>query len=277
MYGAIEFYQACRAEGIQPIIGCEIYICPNRFEKHGAAREYSHLVLLCENFTGYQNLMQLVSLGFTEGFYYRPRIDYKLLREHAEGLICLSGCLSGDLPKMLLQGRMQDAKDYVYEMQSIFGKDRFYIEIMDHGLPDEKMALNRLKQLSRETGVPLAATNDCHYLYREDAQAQEVLMCIQTGKTLQDETRMRMETEEMYAFSFRTARRRWTTRRKLRKGAAWNLISASSICRIFPLRPAKQLWKCSPVFVWTACASVIRIRRRIPPASPEPALITSFP
>jgi len=201
MYGAIEFYQACKAEGVQPIIGCEIYISQNRFEKHGAAREYSHLVLLCENFKGYQNLMKLVSLGFTEGFYYRPRIDYKLLREYSDGLICLSGCLSGDLPKMLLQGRMRDAQDYVYEMQSIFGKDRFYIEIMDHGLPEEKQALNRLKQLSRETGVPLAATNDCHYLYREDAQAQEVLMCIQTGKTLQDETRMRMETEEMYVKS----------------------------------------------------------------------------
>ena len=201
MYGAIEFYQACKAEGVQPIIGCEMYICPDRFEKHGAAREYSHLVLLCENFKGYQNLMKLVSLGFTEGFYYRPRIDYKLLREYSEGLICLSGCLSGDLAKMLSQGRMRDAQEYVYQMQSIFGKSRFYIEIMDHGLADEKIVLPRLKQLSRETGVPLAATNDCHYLYREDAQAQEVLMCIQTGKTLQDETRMRMETEEMYVKS----------------------------------------------------------------------------
>jgi len=201
MYGAIEFYQACKAEGVQPIIGCEMYICPDRFEKHGAAREYSHLVLLCENFKGYQNLMKLVSAGFTEGFYYRPRIDYKLLREYSEGLICLSGCLSGDLAKMLSQGHMRDAQDYVYQMQSIFGKGRFYIEIMDHGLADEKIVLPRLKQLSRETGVPLAATNDCHYLYREDAQAQEVLMCIQTGKTLQDETRMRMETEEMYVKS----------------------------------------------------------------------------
>ena len=201
MYGAIEFYQACQAEGITPIIGCEMYICPDRFEKHGAAREYSHLVLLCENMTGYKNLMKLVSLGFTEGFYYRPRIDYKLLEQHSEGLICLSGCLSGDLPKMLLQGRMRDAQEYVHKMQGLFGKDRFYIEIMDHGLAEEKQALHRLKQLSRETGVPLAATNDCHYLYREDAQAQEVLMCIQTGKTLQDETRMRMETEEMYVKS----------------------------------------------------------------------------
>ncbi len=201
MYGVVEFYQACKAEGIEPIIGCEVYICPNRFEKHGAAREYSHLVLLCENMEGYRNLIKLVSLGFTEGFYYRPRIDYALLREHAKGLICLSGCLSGDLPKMLLQGRMQDARDYVGQMQSIFGRDRFFIEIMDHGLAEEKMVLPRLRQLSLETGAPLAATNDCHYLYREDAQAQEVLMCIQTGKTLQDETRMRMETQELYVKS----------------------------------------------------------------------------
>lgn len=201
MYGVIDFYNACVENGITPIIGCEVYICQDRFEKHGAAREYSHLILLCENNTGYHNLIKLVSLGFTEGFYYRPRIDYKLLREHHEGLICLSACLSGDLPKMLSQGRMEDAKNYALMMQDIFGKGKYYIEIMDHGLQDEKLVLPRLKQLSRETGIPMAATNDCHYLYREDAPSQEVLMCIQTGKTLQDETRMRMECEEMYVKS----------------------------------------------------------------------------
>ena len=184
MYGVIDFYNACVENDITPIIGCEVYICQDRYEKHGAAREYSHLILLCENNTGYQNLIKLVSAGFTEGFYYRPRIDYRLLREHHEGLICLSACLSGDLPKMLSQGRMEDAKKYALEMQEIFGKGKYYIEIMDHGLQDEKMVLPRLKQLSRETGIPMAATNDCHYLYREDAPAQEVLMCIQTGKTL---------------------------------------------------------------------------------------------
>lgn len=201
MYGAIDFYNACLSEGITPIIGCEVYICQDRFEKHGAAREYSHLILLCENNLGYQNLIKLVSAGFTEGFYYRPRIDYKLLEENHEGLICLSACLSGDLPKMLMQGRMQDAKEYALNMQRIFGVGKYYIEIMDHGLADEKMVLPRLKQLSRETGIPLAATNDCHYLYREDAQAQEVLMCIQTGKTLQDEMRMRMESDQLYVKS----------------------------------------------------------------------------
>jgi len=201
MYGAVEFYNACKKAGITPVIGCEVYICQNRFEKQGAAREYSHLILLCENNTGYRNLMKLVSAGFTEGFYYKPRIDYELLRQHSEGLICLSACLSGDLPKLLLSGRYEDAKKYALSMQQLFGEGRYYIEVMDHGLSEERQVLPLLMRLSRETGIPLAATNDCHYLYREDAPAQEVLMCIQTGKTLQDETRMRMETEELYVKS----------------------------------------------------------------------------
>ena len=201
MYGAIDFYNACQENGITPVIGCEVYICQDRFEKHGAAREYSHLILLCENNIGYRNLIKLVSAGFTEGFYYRPRIDYKLLAENHEGLICLSACLSGDLPKMLLAGQMEEAKKYALRMQDVFGKGRYFIEIMDHGLQEERMVLPRLKQLSRDTGIPLVATNDCHYLYREDAPAQEVLMCIQTGKTLQDETRMRMESDQLYVKS----------------------------------------------------------------------------
>lgn len=201
MYGVIDFYNACQEAGITPVIGCEVYICPDRFEKHGAAREYSHMILLCENQIGYQNLVKLVSAGFTEGFYYKPRIDYSLLRRHAEGLICLSACLSGDLPKLLLQGRAEEARKYALEMQALFGKGNYFVEIMDHGLEEERIVLPRLKALARDTGIPLVATNDCHYLYREDAAAQEALMCIQTGKTLQDENRMRMETEELYVKS----------------------------------------------------------------------------
>ncbi len=201
MYGAVEFYSACRAENIQPVIGCEVYVCKDRFQKNGDGRSSSHLILLCENNVGYQNLMKLVSAGFTEGFYYRPRIDYALLKEHSEGLICLSACLSGDLPKLLMQGRQEEAKAYALGMQEIFGVGRYYIEIMDHGLADEKTVLPRLIAVAKETGIPLVATNDCHYLKREDAPAQEVLMCIQTGKTLQDEVRMRMETEELYVKS----------------------------------------------------------------------------
>ncbi len=201
MYGAVDFYTACKDEGIHPVIGCEVYICPDRFDKTYVSREYSHLILLCENQTGYQNLTKLVSQGFTEGFYYRPRLDYALLRQHAEGLICLTACLSGDLPKLLLQGRRDEARAYVEEMRGIFGKDNFFIEIMDHGIPEERQVLPELIAIARETGVPLVATNDCHYLERKDAAAQEVLMCVQTGKTLQDEARMRMETEELYVKS----------------------------------------------------------------------------
>ncbi len=201
MYGAIDFYQACRDKGIHPVIGCEVYVCPDMEEKRVMSREYSHLVLLCENNQGYQNLMQLVSEGYTRGFYYRPRIDYKLLEKYHEGLIALSACLSGDLPKLLLEGRYEDARAYALDMQRIMGKDNFFIEIMDHGIREEKTVLPRLVRLSAETGIPLVATNDAHYLERQDAAAQEVLMCIQTGKTLDDEQRMRMETQELYVKS----------------------------------------------------------------------------
>ena len=198
LYGVIDFYSACKDAGIHPVIGCEMYLCANMDEKIYANREYSHLILLCENETGYKNLMYLCSEAFTRGFYYRPRIDYKLLREHHEGLICLTACLSGDLPKLLLDGRIAEAEKYVREMDEMFGHGNFFIEIMDHGIADEKRLLPRIVDMSERTGVPMVATNDCHYMRREDAEAQEVLMCIQTGKTLDDEERMRMETDQLY-------------------------------------------------------------------------------
>ncbi len=198
MYGCIDFYSAMKDAGIKPIIGCEVYVCRDRLDKSAANREYSHLILLCENNTGYQNLMKLVSEGFLTGYYYRPRIDYNLIRQHSEGLICLSACLSGDLPKLLLQGRYDDAEAYVREMQDIFGEKNFYVEIMDHGIREEKIVMPRLISLAREMNVPLVATNDCHYLEEKDADAQEVLLCIQTGKTLDDANRMRMDTRQLY-------------------------------------------------------------------------------
>lgn len=201
MYGCIDFYSAMKDAGIKPIIGCEVYVCRNRLDKSAANREYSHLILLCENNTGYQNLMKLVSEGFLTGYYYRPRIDYNLIRQHSEGLICLSACLSGDLPKLLLQGRYDDAEAYVREMQDIFGEKNFYVEIMDHGIREEKIVMPRLISLAREMNVPLVATNDCHYLEEKDADAQEVLLCIQTGKTLDDANRMRMDTRQLYVKS----------------------------------------------------------------------------
>lgn len=201
MYGCIDFYSAMKDAGIKPIIGCEVYVCHDRLDKSAANREYSHLILLCENNTGYQNLMKLVSEGFLTGYYYRPRIDYNLIRQHSEGLICLSACLSGDLPKLLLQGRYDDAEAYVREMQDIFGEKNFYVEIMDHGIREEKIVMPRLISLAREMNVPLVATNDCHYLEEKDADAQEVLLCIQTGKTLDDANRMRMDTRQLYVKS----------------------------------------------------------------------------
>lgn len=201
MYGCIDFYSAMKDAGVKPIIGCEVYVCRDRLDKSAANREYSHLILLCENNAGYQNLMKLVSEGFLTGYYYRPRIDYNLIRQHSEGLICLSACLSGDLPKLLLQGRYDDAEAYVREMQDIFGEKNFYVEIMDHGIREEKIVMPRLISLAREMNVPLVATNDCHYLEEKDADAQEVLLCIQTGKTLDDANRMRMDTRQLYVKS----------------------------------------------------------------------------
>ena len=201
LYGVVDFYTAMTEAGIKPIIGMEAYVCRDRTDKSVTGRENSHLILLCENNTGYQNLMKLSSEAFITGYYYKPRMDYNLIRQHSEGLIALSACLSGDLPKMLLNGQDESARAYVREMQDIFGRNNFYIEIMDHHLPEEKTVLPRLISLAREMDVPLVATNDCHYLEKKDAHAQEVLMCIQTGKTLADEQRMRMETGELYVKS----------------------------------------------------------------------------
>ncbi len=201
LYGVVDFYNTMKDAGIKPIIGMEAYVCRDRKDKTAAGKENSHLILLCENNTGYQNLMLLSSEAFLTGYYYRPRMDYELIREHHEGLIAMSACLSGDLPKLLLNGQDASARAYVREMQELFGPDHFYIEIMDHRLPDEKIVLPRLISLAREMNVPLVATNDCHYLEKKDAHAQEVLMCIQTGKTLEDEQRMRMETGELYVKS----------------------------------------------------------------------------
>ena len=201
MYGVVDFYRACKDAGIHPVIGCEVYVCPDMDDKTSVRRDYSHLILLCENQTGYQNLIHLVSEGFLRGYYYRPRVDYALLEKHSEGLICLSACLSGDLPKLLLDGREADARKMAGKYRSIFGKENYFIEIQDHGLAEQRQVLPGLVRLAREMDIPLVATNDCHYLTREDASAQEVLMCIQTGKTLNDENRMRMETDQLYVKS----------------------------------------------------------------------------
>ena len=201
MYGVVDFYRACKDAGIHPVIGCEVYVCPDMDEKQSAFREYSHLVLLCENDEGYKNLSRLVSEGFTRGFYYRPRVDYKLLEKYSGGLIALSACLSGDLPKLLLDGRDGEARQVAQKYLDIFGRGNFFVELQDHGIPEEKQVLPRLVKLAREMDIPLVVTNDCHYLTADDADAQEVLMCIQTGKTLSDPGRMKMTTRELYVKS----------------------------------------------------------------------------
>ena len=200
MYGAVAFYKACKAEGVQPIIGCEVYVAPrSRFQKeHGADSNYSHLILLCRNEQGYRNLCYLVSCGFTEGFYVKPRIDWELLHEHAEGLICLSGCLAGEIPQALIHGGYERAKKKALELRELFGPENFYLEIQDHGIAEEKQAARELIRLSEETRIPLALTNDAHYLEQKDAYYQDVLMCIQTGKTVDEPNRMRFESRELY-------------------------------------------------------------------------------
>ncbi len=199
MYGAVSFYRACLTEGIRPIIGCEVYVAPrSRFDReHGIDNEYSHLILLCKNDVGYRNLCYLVSCGFTDGFYIKPRIDWALLHEHAEGLICLSGCLAGYLSRHIVADDYEGAKKKALELRELFGED-FFLEIQDHGIPDERKAALGLRRLSRETGIPLVVTNDAHYINKEDARNQDVLLCIQTGKTVDDPDRMKFSSPELY-------------------------------------------------------------------------------
>ncbi len=199
MYGAIAFYQAAKKEGIHPVIGCEVYVAPRKLtDKEPQDREYYHLVLLCENMTGYENLMTLVSTSFTEGFYQKPRIDTELLQKHHEGLIALSACLAGKIPQLILAGNIDGAKAEAKVLSEIFGENHFYLELQDHNIPDQLRVNSALISISEELGLPLVATNDVHYLNREDAKSHDILLCIQTGKTLQDEDRMRFETEEFY-------------------------------------------------------------------------------
>ena len=198
LFGAVNFYSAAKKAGIKPIIGCEIYTVAGDHRQHDASMRYHHLLLLCKNETGYRNLIDLVSTAYTEGFYYKPRISKDLLARYAEGLICLSACLRGDLQETLLRQGYEQGLKLAYEYQDIFGKENFFLEIQDHGLELDKKLIPLQLRLARETGIPLVATNDAHYLTREDAGAHEALLCVQTGKTLSDENRMRFETQEFY-------------------------------------------------------------------------------
>ncbi|MBZ4686749.1 MAG: DnaE [Clostridiales bacterium] len=200
MYGTIDFYKECKKNEIKPIIGCEVYVARrSRFHKEGKRDDNSfHLVLLAENNQGYKNLLKLVSAGFTEGFYYKPRVDLELLEKHSEGLIALSACLAGEIPQLIIQERLEEAYQKASQYKDIFGENNFYLELQDHGLSEQRKVNRVLVEMSKKLGIPLVATNDVHYTKKEDAKIHDVLLCIQTGKTLQDEERMKFATSEFY-------------------------------------------------------------------------------
>jgi len=199
MFGVVDFYKAAKKAGIKPIIGCEVYVAPHsRFDRVAGEKHARHLVLLAKNEQGYKNLIKLVSLGYTEGYYYRPRIDYPLLKEHTEGLICLSACLGGDIQKYLAEGDDERAQKLALELQNMFEKDDFYLELQDHGMKEQKSVNRKLVALHQATGIPLVATNDVHYIDKEDHQVHDILLCIQTGKTLSDTQRMRFPSDAFY-------------------------------------------------------------------------------
>ena len=204
MYGVIDFYRACKAEGIKPILGCEVYVAPNsRFDKEltGGEDRYYHLVLLAENDTGYANLMKIVSRGFTEGYYYKPRVDMEILREFHEGIIALSACLAGEVARYIQKGLPEEAKKAAIKYRDCFGEDNYFLELQDHGLPEQRMVNTELLKISRELNIPLVATNDVHYTYADDVKPHDILLCLQTGKKLSDEDRMRYEGGQYFVKS----------------------------------------------------------------------------
>ena len=198
LFGAVEFYNSARENGIHPVIGCEVYVAQKGHKDKSDSNRYNHLVLLCENQEGYRNLIQLVSTGYLEGFYYKPRIDKDLLSRHSKVLIALSACLRGDVNETLLQDRYEDARRIAYEYTDLFGKNNFFLELQDHGLEPDGKVLPLVHRLASDTGIPLVTTNDSHYLRKSDARAHEVMLCIQTGKTMSDLNRMRFEQEAFY-------------------------------------------------------------------------------
>ena len=204
MYGVIDFYRAARAVGIKPIIGCEVYVAPgSRFDREASSGEdrYYHLILLAENNQGYQNLMKIVSKGFVDGFYYKPRVDLEILRQYHEGIIALSACLAGEVQRYLERGLYQQGKEAALRYEEIFGKNNFFLELQDHGIPAQKTVNQALLRMSAETGIELVATNDVHYTFAEDAVPHDILLCIQTGKKVTDENRMRYEGGQFYCKS----------------------------------------------------------------------------
>ena len=204
MYGVIDFYRAAREAGIKPILGCEVYVAPNsRFDKEltGGEDRYYHLVLLAENNTGYANLMKIVSRGFTEGYYYKPRVDMEVLKQYHEGIIALSACLAGEVQRYIVKGLVDEARKSARKYEAVFGKGNYFLEMQDHGIPEQRMVNTELMKMSKELDIPLVVTNDVHYTYEDDVESHDILLCLQTGKKLADEDRMRYEGGQYYVKS----------------------------------------------------------------------------
>ncbi|MBQ2450125.1 MAG: DNA polymerase III subunit alpha, partial [Lachnospiraceae bacterium] len=204
MFGVIDFYKEAKAQGIKPILGCEVYVAPNsRFDKEltGGEERYHHLVLLAENNTGYANLMKIVSRGFTEGYYYKPRVDMEVLQTYHEGIIALSACLAGEVQRYITKGLYEEAKKCALKYEACFGKGNYFLELQDHGIPEQKTVNQALFRMSKELMIPLVATNDIHYTYAEDAESHDLLLCLQTGKKVTDTDRMRYDGGQYYVKS----------------------------------------------------------------------------
>jgi DNA polymerase-3 subunit alpha len=199
MFGVVQFYQEAKKLGIKPILGSEVYIATgSHLDKEPKDKNQYHLVLLAENNQGYENLMKIVSEGYVNGFYYKPRVDHKVLKDHSQGIICLSACLGGEVQQYILDNNLEKARETALKYREIFGEDNFFLELQDHGIPEQQTVNRELVRLSQELGIKLVATNDVHYLRREDARVHDVLLCVQTGKTIVDEDRMKFPTEEFY-------------------------------------------------------------------------------
>jgi len=239
MFGVIDFYKSAKSAGIKPILGCEVYVATtSRFVKERRDEgNYHHLVLLAENEEGYRNLIKLVSIGFTEGFYYKPRVDVESLRMYSKGLIALSACASGVVPKILLTQGYNAGKERALMYDEIFGRGNFYLELQDHGLADQKKINPQLLQMSQETGIPLVATNDIHYIEASDTHSHDILLCIQTSKTVLDDDRMRYDSDQFYLKTpaemyelFPYAKEALETRRKLQTAVMSKLILTITNC-----------------------------------------------
>ena len=200
MYGAVDFYKECKRQGIKPIIGCEVYVAPRtRFDKEKVLdKEYNHLVLLVKNEIGYKNLIKMVSLSYTEGFYFKPRIDCDLLEKYSDGLVCLSACLAGEIPQLLLKREYDEARERSLWFNSVFGDGNYYLEIQNHGIPEQKTVIDGIVRLHDETGIPIVATNDVHYVNKEDAEIQQVLICIATNHTIGEDTGLEFHSDNFY-------------------------------------------------------------------------------